>query len=273
MMLQPGCRFVVAPLFHLPDDWPRRLLIGASVEEADGCFFPLHSWRPPTLDELSLLVRPSSDLPASEELDASVCLFQLPGHLGTEWWNLLEQNAKVLGDCRLPGFEIFVKQVNEFLAFKGLPIPEDANCVVVVSNTGQWSVHRGLKSNRVEGMHCSVDSRLPWPSKEAHRRPRLWGGINLGDEEASISFINLPCEQLHAELHRRFPDQPSPATVGELAARFLRHCSDYPPVRLLLGPGEGCRLPQGGLILGGVVEGMREPDVLLLISQPIRHEN
>src|SRR5262249_7833833 len=64
MTLEPGCRFVVAPHFHLRADWPRRLQVGAGVEEAGGCFFPRQSWRPPTPDELSLLVR-ASDAPLS----------------------------------------------------------------------------------------------------------------------------------------------------------------------------------------------------------------
>lgn len=254
MTLQPGCRFVVAPHFHLPADWPRRLLVGSGVDEADGCFFPQQSWRPPTPDELSLLVRASDGPTPPEELEACVCLFQLPGHLRSEWWKLLEQAAEVLGDCRLPGFETFVSQVGEFLAFKGLPFPEGARCDVVVSNPGQRFVHWG-----------------PWPWAEEHRWPRLWGGINLGDEETSVVLINLPCQQLDAELRRRFPDQPSPATVGELARWFLRSCSDYPPVRLILGPGQGCRLPQGGLILDGYLESKSEPDVLLLISHERCH--
>jgi hypothetical protein len=84
--------------------------------------------------------------------------------------------------------------------------------------------------------------------------------------ETSVVLINLPCQQLDAGLRRRFPEEPSPSAVGELAGRFLRRCPDYPPVRLILGPGEGCRLPRGGLILGGYLGGKQEPDVLLLIS-------
>jgi len=40
-----------------------------------------------------------------------------------------------------------------------------------------------------------------------------------------------------------------------------------PPIRLCLGPGEGFRLPPGGLILDGDATDKREPDVLLLISE------
>jgi len=49
--------------------------------------------------------------------------------------------------------------------------------------------------------------------------------------------------------------------------QFLFAFPDYPTVRVRLGPGEGCRLPPGGLILDGDPTGKEEPDMLLLISQ------
>jgi len=266
MTLQPGCRFVVAPHFHLAADWHQRLLVGAGVEETDGCFFPLRSWRPPTPDELPLLARTSGGPASPEELEAGVCLFQLPGHLRAEWWKLLSRAAGMIGDGRLPGFETFVSQVGEFLAFKRLPVPEGARCDAVVSNPGQRFVRWERESNRPGGLLGNLAPWAPWPYAEEYRWPRLWGGINLGDEETSVVLINLPCRQLDALLRRRFPDQPPPATVGELAGRFLRSCSDYPPVRLILGPGEGCRLPQDGLLLDGYLGGKQETDVLLVIS-------
>jgi hypothetical protein len=267
MNLQPGCRFVVAPHFHLLADWPRRLRIGAGMQEADGCFFPHSSWRPPTTDELAVLLG-ASDRPMSpEELEASVCFFQLPGHLRSEWWQLLEQGAGVLGDGHLPGFETFVSQVVEFLDFKNLPVPEGARCNVVVSNPGQQFVNWAPEAAGPVGLHCNFAPWTPWPGAEELRGSRLWGGINLGDEDTSVVLINLPCRQLDAELHRRFPDQPSATAVGELVAQFLRRCSDYPTVRLILRPGEGCRLPAGGLILDGYLGDKQEPDVLLLIAE------
>ncbi|HKB40572.1 MAG TPA: hypothetical protein VKD72_29370 [Gemmataceae bacterium] len=255
MILQPGCRFAVAPHFHLPAEWAQRLRVGTGVAETDGRFFPQPSWRPPTTDELSLLVRAADGPTTSEELEASVCLFQLPGHLRSEWWKLLEQSAGVLGEGPLAGFESFAGRVGEFLAFKGLPIPAGASYDVVVSKPGQWSVPWRPEASCPVGLFCN-------PATGALR---LWGGINLGDEETSVVLINLPWRQLEEELRRRFPDQSSPA-VGELVGQFLRSCSDYPPVRLILGPGEGYRLPQGGLILDGYGGDKQEPDVLLLIS-------
>src|SRR5262245_46073853 len=104
MILRPGCRFVVAPRFHLPPDWQRRFDIGIGLEEMGGRFFPRNCWRPPTTDELDLLLPPSTEPMSDEELDASICLFQLPTHLQTAWWMLLEQGAEVLGDAPLAGF-------------------------------------------------------------------------------------------------------------------------------------------------------------------------
>jgi hypothetical protein len=244
MTLQPGCRLAVASHFHLVADWPRRLQIGAGVEEANGSFFPCSPWRPPTPDELALLVQSTEERVPPEEREGCVCLFQLPGHLRAEWWKRLEQGADLLGTGPLPGFEAFVSQVADFLAFKDLPLPDGAHCDVVLSDPRQRFVS--------------------WSPPEG--APRLWGGINLGDEDTSLVLVNLSYGQMRAELHRRCPDQPAPATAGELARRFLTSCSDYPPVRLILAPGEGFRLPPGGLIVGEDREGKQEPDVMLLIT-------
>ncbi len=264
MTLLPGCRFVVAPHFHLPADWPGRLRVAAGVEEDGGRFFPRPPWRPPSADELPALVRASAVPAPAQGTEDCVCLFALPGHLRSAWWELLERAA---GEAEgLPAFEPFVGRLGELLAFKELPLPEGARCEVVVSRPGQRSVRWDAEGNRPRGLACNLAPWAPWPVEEA-RWPRLWGGINLGDESTAVVLLNLPCRLLEAELRRRFPDRPPPATVGELAGRFLRSCPDYPPVRLTLGPGEGYRLPPGGLILDGYPEDKEEPDVLLLISQ------
>jgi hypothetical protein len=262
MTLQPGCRFVVAPHFHLPAEWPRRLLVGAGVEEVGGCFFPLPSWRPPTNDELALLVRTADGPLPAEELESCVCLFQLPEHLGAEWWRLLEQAADVLGHGRLPGFDTFVSHVSEFLAFKGIPVPAGGRCEAIVSNPAQPFVSSGPDAICPRGLR----DNLAWLSSKEQPSSRLWGGINLGDEETSVVLINLSAQQLAAELHGRCPDEP-PQAVSALVERFLRACPDYPPVRLILAPGQGYRLPTSGLILDTCLVGKQEPDVLLLISQ------
>jgi hypothetical protein len=266
MTLLPGCRFAPAPHFHLPADWPRRLSIGTGVGETDGGYVPLNSWRPPTADELSLLVA-SAGQQRPEDLEDCACLFQIPQHLRAEWWKLLEQAAGALGGGQLPGFDAFVNQVGEFLAYKHLAIPEDARCDVVVSSPGRRPGCGATEMGGPAGLLSSLAARAPWPRAEEPGWPRLWGGINLGDEETSVVLVNLACRQLEAELRRRFPDRPSPAVAGELAGLFLRSCPDYPPVRLVLGPGEGYRLPRGGLILDGDREDRQGPDVLLSISQ------
>jgi hypothetical protein len=267
MTLQPGCRFVVAPRFHLPADWPRRLLVGAGVDQTDGGFIPRPSWRSLTTDELAVLVPTSAEPAPLEELGSCICLFNLPRHLRAAWWNLLEQAAPVLGDGRVPGLEAFVSQVVDFLAFKDLAVPEGARCDVVVNKPGQpFDCH--LEAEFPLGLPCNPASRS---GTEEPGRRRLWGGINLGDEPTSIVLINLSCRQLEAELRCRSPDQAPLTAVGDLVEQFLRSCPDYPTVRLILGPGEGYRLPRDGLVLVGHLGDKQEPDVLLLISQEMPH--
>src|SRR5262249_55334291 len=77
---------------------------------------------------------------------------------------------------------------------------------------------------------------------EALADPAPWGLINLGEESAWVVFVNLPAA-----------DVPG---------------ADYPPVRLLLGPGEGARFP-AGLAAGCDSGGQKEPDVLLLVRPPL----
>jgi hypothetical protein len=71
----------------------------------------------------------------------------------------------------------------------------------------------------------------------------LWGLINLGEDAASVVFLNVP--------------------VGDIPA------ADYPPVRLRLAQGEGVRIPAGMLLGGNGVE-QEQPDVSLLIRLPDR---
>src|SRR5262245_30994491 len=107
MSLLPGCRFAVAPKFHLSADWLTRIALGTGVEGADGKFFPRGPWRAPTPGELAVLVArepaaaPSGALPLLDDpappqgadaprsavaLDDHICLFQIPEHLREAWW-------------------------------------------------------------------------------------------------------------------------------------------------------------------------------------------
>jgi len=102
------------------------------------------------------------------------------------------------------------------------------------------------------------------PPHGADTVPQALGRLRVALEDAYVrASRELGLTPQQAEL---LCAAMSPATVGELAGRFLSCCSDYPPVRLILEPGEGYRLPHAGLILGGHAGDKQEPDVLLLIS-------
>lgn len=158
-------RFAVAPHFYMQSEWSRRLQSGVTGESSLG---PCPSWRSLTPDELAVLVWSKGQPLTAKDLEDCVCLFQLPGHLCSTWWKMLEQGAAELAAGSLPGFESFVSQIAEFLAFKELPIPAGARCNAIVSAVVPSVV---LGEKRVG-------------------EPQLWGLINLGDKETAVVLSN-----------------------------------------------------------------------------------
>jgi hypothetical protein len=269
MSLTPGHPLVVAPSFHLSVDWPSRLLVGGGIEQEQGRFAPRPPWRAPTAAELAALV--ADRTPATRaELDGCLCLFALPQHLQTAWWDLLDR-ARLAGTTHLEGFDIFVREVASLLAFKELPVPDGASFALVASQPGQRSIRWNAGGARPEGLAFDRSPRTVWPLSGERRPARLWGGINLGDEALSVVLVSLAAQQIHDLLARRFPGLPAVATHGELAAHFLTHFPDYPPLRLRIEPGEGYRLPAGGILVDACTLDMEGPALLLLIADRGEH--
>jgi hypothetical protein len=211
-------------------DWSQRILLGTPEHGTGNDLLACSAWRTAGEGEVDLLVDPS---PAtSPGPDDSLCLFQLPRHLLDTWWRLLERAGET-GSGHLEGFDAFAVEVARFLAFKEIPVPEGARFDLLVTGPGQVSV-------RLEG---------PAPDPAADAGSRLWGAINLGTEAASLVFLNLPPRALE----------------GELVSHFLTLFPDYPLVRLRIEPGEGYRLPAGGLHTAGCTLDQADPDVWLLV--------
>jgi hypothetical protein len=264
MNLTHGHPLVVAPLFHQSVDWSGRLLVGGGVEQEQGRFVPRPPWRAPTAAELAALV-PDRAPAERDDLDGCLCLFALPQHLQTMWWELLDR-ARSAGTTRLEGFDDFVREVASLLAFKELPVPEGASFDLVASQPGQRSIGYRAGRARPEGLAFDVAPQAPWPPVPEGRLARLWGGINLGDEAVSVVLTNLAARQMHDLLATGESDLAPAATYGELAVRFLTHLPDYPPVRLRIEPGEGYRLPADGVLVDVCTLDMEGPAVLLLIG-------
>jgi hypothetical protein len=168
MKLLPGCRLVVAPNFHLGADWSQRLSVGAGVEQTSEGLFPRPPWRPAHDDELTLLVLDPAGPTARQELPSCLCLFVVPGHLRSTFWDLLAR-AQEQGEISADGFSAFVAEIGRFLAFKQLPAPAGAVFDLVVNRSGQ-----------VEALAASS----------------LWGLINLGEDAESVVFVNLPQSEI-----------------------------------------------------------------------------
>jgi hypothetical protein len=264
MNLTHGHSLVVAPFFHLSVDWFKRLLVSDGVEEEQGRFVARPPWRPPTAAELTAL---SLDPTAANRQDFGqcLCLFALPVHLQSTWWDLVEK-AQAAGAARLEGFDAFVREVAGLLAFKGLAVPDGAHFDLVASQPGQRSIRYSAGGSRPEGLAFDLSARTAWPLGQKHRQARLWGGINLGDEAVWVVLVNLAAGQIHDQLAGRCAGLPPVATLGELAERFLTYLPDYPPVRLRLEPGEGYRLPAGGIMVDACTLDLEGPAALLLIG-------
>jgi hypothetical protein len=264
MNLTHGHPLVVAPSFHRSIDWFSRLLVSGGIEEEQGRFVPQPPWRAPTAAELSALV--TDRTPAQRDnLDRCLCLFVLPQHLLTTWWDLLDR-ARLAGTTHLEGLDVFVREVASLLAFKELPVPDGASFDLLASQPGQRSIRWNAGGARPEGLAFDVSPRTPWPPCREGRPARLWGGINLGDEAISVVLVNLAAQHMHDRLAMSFPGVAPAATHGELAERFLARLPDYPAIRLRIEPGEGYRLPAGGVLVDGCTLDMQGPAVLLLIG-------
>jgi hypothetical protein len=213
MTLLPGFHLVVAPHFHVDIAWPARLTLGAGVEQARGGLVAHPPWRPATAEEVAVLILDTARPTVREDLSGCLCLFGLPAHLHSAFCGLLAE-ASERGEIPADGFDAFAGEVARFLAFKQLPVPPGAVFDLVVSRPGETA--------------CLEDASL-------------WGLINLGEEDASVVFLNVPPG-----------DVPGPG---------------YPPVRFQLAPGQGGRIPVG-VLLGSEGTGKELPDVLLLIRLP-----
>jgi hypothetical protein len=258
MMLLSRCRLGVAPRFHLAPDWAARLSLGAGVQESDGHFFPRGPWRPLTADELTSLTSVSEGC-------GEGWLFQIPAHLSAAWWELLARSAEAAGSG-LQGFEDFSRQIAEYLGFKGMEPPPSLQMEAVVTAAGRCSLRSDPETGVPTGLGPSLAPWATCPLPPGGAVPRLWGLVNLGDEESRLVLIPIAVEAMMAG-----PDSPPgqlpPANVGELVERFLREYPDCPPIRLRLASGEGFRLPPGGLILDVDATDKSEADVLLLINE------
>ena len=271
MNLMPGHWLAVAPFFHQSIDWPGRLLVSSGVEEEQRRFVPRPPWRAPTAAEMAVL-SPDPGPAHREDFERCLCLFALPLHLQSAWWDLVEK-ALAVGAGRLEGFDAFVREVVGLLAFKGLAVPDGALFDLVASKPGQRSIRWNAGGARPEGLAFDLSPQTAWPLGQKRRQARLWGGINLGDEAVWLVLVNLTAGQIQDQLAQRCAGLPPAATLGELAERFLTSLPDYPPVRLRVEPGEGYRLPAGGILVDACTLDLEGPAALLLFSDGAEPEN
>jgi hypothetical protein len=93
--------------------------------------------------------------------------FQLPRHLLSDWWKMLE-GSRPGNNGRLKDFDTFAAKVADFLAYKGLPVPNEA----------------------LFQLHVKAPGKSLCLGSEGHspRVARIWGCVNLGETAVSLAL-------------------------------------------------------------------------------------
>jgi hypothetical protein len=235
MVLAPGFRFRIAPLFHCRADWRERLWVNGGVVCRDGVALPRDDWRPCSDAELDLLVAHEAAPTAPGD---TIDLLTLPAHLRRWWWEQAEADAAEPGSqSRYGGF---VGDLRDFLRFKRLAVPDGCAADVVASRPGQMSI-------RVDSAGGLVGFAPPAPTREADA-PVPIAVFNLGDERSHVVLLNLGGDQLR-----------------DRVAEFLMREQAYPLVRVALEAGEGLWFPSPPPAFDGWTVGKEDLDVLLVL--------
>jgi hypothetical protein len=273
MELQAGFSLVTAPRFHPRRPWADRLRLNDGIEREGTHVHPRPDWRPPTADELALLVqehpgRESSSQPISARGNPETArsrdhrescldpreagLLAIPTRLREAWWagaecgaTLTEQDAS---------YQRFVTAVLEFLRFKRLPLPARCEADVMASRPDLRGNRLDPRTGELNGLGFSAPGPL-----------RTVGVINLGDEATHVVLLNLPARVMRALLAREGAPDAWSLVPSELAARFFEARPAYPLTRVRLDPGEGVWFPRADVVHDGWVGDKRDVDVVLSI--------
>ncbi len=227
--LEAGFCVAVAPGFFVSANWADRIAVNSGTEFQKQTVVPKPDWRPATPAELAIL---TGDAP----IETGVQIFRLSEELRQRWWKTTE-SVGLAGDS--DAYPAYARQVLDFLHSHGIPVSPETTCEAAITVPDQRTTRDGLE--------LSVDVR---------RGGGVIGGVNLGDEPASLVFLNLP----PAALHTRIESQDR-----WLAKNFFEAYPDYPLVKLLLEPGDGYLLTPGGIIFDHWTVGQKEVGVLVLL--------
>jgi hypothetical protein len=238
--LEPGIRVGFAQHFQAARPLGERLQLNTGVVTDAGRFWPRTDWRFPSADELALLT-------AGEAEPGALRLFAIPERLRTGWWEFAAAQTDGASESALT-FNQVAGEISEFLGFKRLPLPRPSALEVIVSAPELPSIKPEM---------AGLAAPSPWPG--------LRSGINLGDQETSLVFINLDEEQLR----ERQLDCSRTAPFLELVAAFLTAHPEYPVMQIRLQPCEGYWLPPTSLAFDFDTRGRGEVDVQLLIRAVI----
>lgn len=240
---EPRYRFSVAPRFACAPRWPDRLSRCGGVTRAGDRYEPRSEFTALDAADLEGFVAATPSGANAVLPPTLLGLMEIPQRLRTLFWS----EAGKRGGA---GMDRLFAGLDEFLRFKGLPLPPRAAFEVCVSAAGLPSTRRDA-SGAPAGLGFGAQPL---------------GLLNLGDETSSVVLLPLPPATLARRLQRE--GEAAPAALGPeaLARRFFERLPDEPVLCIRLEPGEGLWLSPFGVVHDVPTLGKRDLDVVLCIA-------
>jgi hypothetical protein len=243
--LAKGFSLVTAPRFHARRSWADRLCLNSGIEREGARVHPRDDWRPPTMRELTFLVRQDPD---RESWDAG--LVAIPARLRETWWANAGGGVAPTED----GYRRFVGAVLDFLRFKRLPLPARCEADVLASRPDLRGTRLDPTTGELSGLAFSAPASR-----------RMVGTINLGDETTHLIVLHLAAQEMRALLAEDGDSESHALSPSDLVSRFFEVYPEYPLMRISLDPGEGMWFPGADVVHDGWPGAKQGPDVVLTI--------
>ena len=166
--------------------------------------------------------------------------------------------------CYTEEFESFLADIVAFLQRLYFDILDDPAFTFVATAPGSPSTTYSTDLGAYIGLHFDNFDQTPIGQREVSR---VAVGINFGDEDRYLIFINLTALQIFdlLRLASRGEDCAQHRSLLKIAYEFMSAYPDYPVARLALKPGEGYLAPTQNMIHDGYTLPKSQPDINLLI--------
>ncbi len=210
--------------------------LSSGVENVGGAHFPLREWRSPKPDELKLLTKESKSCSPD-----SVTLTSIPHQ---EVTNYRSQIDVLLDESKGLTTRYYNKRLltrvteclaNSLAARNKIELLSHRSTDIQITPPGGFGTAYDFSQNRFVGLHLDNHDRLDTTGRRTSFQVL---GLNLGQQERYLHFLNLSVENMIEKLrHFGHNLHYSPSKISCLTRDFFNIFFDYPIIRIKLKPG------------------------------------